>query len=52
VFEGHLKTIRHESDKDVRFDTRVFLVIDRADGQFALGLFESLLDLGYTHGHK
>jgi hypothetical protein len=30
----------------VRFDTRVFLMIDRADGQIALELLEGLLDLG------
>lgn len=27
MFEGYLKAIRHESDEDVRFDTRVFLVM-------------------------
>ena len=30
----------------MRFDTRVFLVIDGADAQIALELFEGLLDLG------
>ncbi len=46
MFEGHLKTIRHKGDKDVRFDTRVLLVIDRTDGQIAFEFFEGLLDLG------
>ncbi|MDQ3775111.1 MAG: hypothetical protein M3461_12515, partial [Pseudomonadota bacterium] len=32
--------------EDVGCDTRVFLVIDRADGQIALEFFEGLLDLG------
>jgi hypothetical protein len=32
VFQGYRTTIRHESDEDVRFDTAVLLVIDRAGG--------------------
>ena len=46
MLEGHLKTIRHKGDKDVRFDTRILLVIDRSDGQIAFEFFEGLLDLG------
>ena len=46
MLEGHLKTIRHKGDEDVRFDARVLLVVNRADGQVAFELFEGLLDLG------
>jgi hypothetical protein len=46
MLEGHLKTIRHKGDEDMRFDARVFLVIDRTDGQIAFEFFEGLLDLG------
>ena len=45
MFEGHLKTIRHKGDEDVRFDARVFRVINWADAQIAFEFFEGLLDL-------
>jgi hypothetical protein len=42
--EGDLQAIGEEGDKDVCLDPAVQLVVDRADAQVTLELFERLFD--------
>ncbi len=44
LFEGDVQAVRQKTYEDVRLDTFVFLVIDRANAQVLFDLFECLFD--------
>ncbi len=46
MLERDLQAVAQEADEDVRFDTIVFLVVDRADVEVVLEFLEGLLDFG------
>jgi len=45
-FEGDLQRVGEEGDKNVRFDSVIELMMNGADGEIVLHLFEGLLHLG------